>query len=48
MFRELLLRTITTLPFASPFLSVSWAQDKAQPPTRPRKAWALQSSLQGD
>ena len=32
MFRGLLLRTITTLPFAGPFLSVSWAQDKAQLP----------------
>lgn len=33
MSRGLLLRTIATLLFASPFLSVSWAQDKAQPPT---------------
>ena len=30
MFRGLVLRTITTLLFASPFLSVSWAQDQAQ------------------
>ena len=29
----LLLRTIITLPCASSFLSVSWAQDNAQPPT---------------
>jgi hypothetical protein len=35
MFRGLLLRTITALLFASPLLSVSWAQDKAQPPTAP-------------
>jgi hypothetical protein len=33
MFRGLFLRTITTLLFASPFLSVSWAQDTAVPPT---------------
>ena len=31
MFRGLPLRTIGTLLFASPFLSISWAQDKAQP-----------------
>ena len=30
MVRGLLLRTITTLLFASPFLSVPWAQDQAQ------------------
>jgi hypothetical protein len=30
-----LLRAITVLPFTSPFLSVSWAQDKAQLPTPP-------------
>jgi hypothetical protein len=35
MFRGLLLRTFITLPFASLFLSVSWAQDKDQPPTPP-------------
>jgi len=35
MFRGLLLRTFTTLLFASLFLSVSWAQDKDQPPTPP-------------
>ena len=35
MFRGLLLRTITTVLFASPLLSVSWAQDKGQPPTPP-------------
>jgi hypothetical protein len=28
MFHGLLLRTITTLLFTSPFLSVSWSQDK--------------------
>jgi hypothetical protein len=33
MLRRLLLGTIIALPSASPFLSVSWAQDKAQPPT---------------
>jgi hypothetical protein len=33
MFRGLLLRTIITLLCASPILNVSWAQDKAQPPT---------------
>ena len=33
MFRGLLLRTIGTLLFASSLLSISWAQDKAQPPT---------------
>jgi hypothetical protein len=33
MFRVLLLRMFTTLLFASPFLGVSWAQDKAGPPT---------------
>src|SRR6516164_4740642 len=33
MFRGLVLRTITTLLFASPFLSVSWSQDNAQPLT---------------
>jgi hypothetical protein len=33
MFRGLALRTITTLLFASTFLSVSWSQDNAQPPT---------------
>jgi hypothetical protein len=33
MFLGLLLRTIITLLCASPILSVSWAQDKAQPPT---------------
>jgi hypothetical protein len=32
MLRGLLLRTIGTLLFASPFSSASWAQDKAQPP----------------
>jgi hypothetical protein len=31
MFRGLLLSTIGTLVFVSPFLSPSWAQDKAQP-----------------
>jgi hypothetical protein len=35
MFCRLLLRTIITLLSASPFLSVSWAQDQAQPPTPP-------------
>ena len=35
MFRGLLLRMITALLFASPLLSVSWAQDTAQPPTPP-------------
>jgi len=29
---ELFLRTISTLLFASPFLGVSWAQDKTEPP----------------
>jgi hypothetical protein len=29
----LFLGTLTTLLFAGPFLSVSWAQDKAEPPT---------------
>jgi hypothetical protein len=33
MFRVLLLRMITPLLFASPFLSESWAQDKAGPAT---------------
>jgi hypothetical protein len=33
MFRGLLLRATTTLLFASAFLSVSWAQDRAQPST---------------
>jgi hypothetical protein len=33
MWRQLFLRTIGTLLFASPFLSVSWAQDKAEAPT---------------
>ena len=33
MWRELFLRTIGTLLFAGPFLTVSWAQDKAEPPT---------------
>jgi len=33
MWRELFLRTIGTLLFADLFLSVSWAQDKAEPPT---------------
>jgi hypothetical protein len=32
MFRALLLRTIITLLCASPMLSLSWAQDKVQPP----------------
>jgi len=35
MWCELFLRTIGTLLFAGPFLSgVSWAQDKAEPPTQ--------------
>jgi hypothetical protein len=33
MFRGLLLKMTTTLLFASPFVSGSWAQDRAQPPT---------------
>jgi hypothetical protein len=33
MWRELFLRIIGTLLSASPFLSASWAQDKAEPPT---------------
>ena len=33
MFRVLLIRMITTLLFPIPFLSVSWAQDKAGPST---------------
>jgi hypothetical protein len=33
MFRVLLIRMITTLLFPTPFLSVSWAQDKAGPST---------------
>src|SRR6516225_5738167 len=35
MWRELFVTTIGTLVFAGPFLSgVSWAQDKAEPPTQ--------------
>jgi len=40
MFRGLLLSTMGTLVFASPFLSPSWAQDKAQQPVPPVLAGA--------